>query len=283
VRILVIDDYVEAELAIAHVLQGTGHVVAGARDPRELPRLLASAEPFDLALVDMIFVDCPVTGLGALRTLGELSPATKSVVRCSDDEDNRQLHLLAAFTFFTPLALAPRREGPEAMGPLLDAVERGVTVASGADRYRHHGPPPAPLDELLRNKTDLTIWQELTRFDKRTDIARASYVSASAVDHFIGDMYPVVERLQARFADSFAGSFADSFADSFAGAAGGQHAHNAPLIRLAHFARLHKDFFRDPDLGTLLAERWKSQPRKLSVVSTDIRKVRPPGRRRGSG
>jgi CheY-like chemotaxis protein len=279
VRILVIDDYVEAELAIAHVLQGTGHVVAGARDPRVLSRLLASAEPFDLALVDMIFVDCPVTGLGALRTLGELSPATKSVVRCSDDEENRQLHLLAAFTFFTPLALAPRREGPEAMGPLLDVVERGVTVASGADRYRHHGPPPAPLDELLRNKTDLTIWQELTRFDKRTDIARASYVSASAVDHFIGDMYPVVERLQARFADSFAGSFADSFA----GAAGGQHAHNAPLIRLAHFARLHKDFFRDPDLGTLLAERWKSQPRKLSVVSTDIRKVRPAGRRRGSG
>ena len=170
-RILVIDDYVEAELAVAHVLQGGGHVVAGARDPRDLPSLLATAEPFDLALVDMIFVNCPMTGLGALHILAELSPGTRSVVRCSDDEDNRQLHLLAAFTLFNPLALAPRREGPDAIAPLLDAVQRGAPVASGADRYRHHGPPPAPLDELLRNKTDLTIWQELTRFDKRTDIA----------------------------------------------------------------------------------------------------------------
>jgi len=145
-RILVIDDYVEAELAIAHVLQGSGHVVAGARDPRDLPSLLATAEPFDLALVDMIFVNCPMTGLGALRILAELSPGTRSVVRCSDDEDNRQLHLLAVFTLFNPLALAPRREGPDAIEPLLDAVERGAPVASGADRYRHHGPPPAPLD-----------------------------------------------------------------------------------------------------------------------------------------
>jgi CheY-like chemotaxis protein len=271
-RILVIDDYVEAELAIVHVLQGTPHVVAGVRDPRQLPRVLDQAEPFDLALVDMIFVDCPMTGLGALRLLAEHSQDTQSVVRCSDDEDNRQLHLLAAFTFFAPLALAPRRDGPDAIEPLLDAVERGVPVASGADRYRHHGPPPAPLDELLRNKTDLAIWQELTRFDKRTDIARAAFVSASAVDHFINEMGPVIEKLQARFANTGA-----------AAADGREHAHNAPLIRLAHFARLHKDFFRDPDLDPLLAERWASRRRTLSVASADVRKARPLGRRRVPG
>jgi DNA-binding NarL/FixJ family response regulator len=252
-RILVIDDYVEAELAIAHVLQGTPHVVAGVRDPRQLPRVLAEAEPFDLALVDMIFVDCPMTGLGALRILAEQSPGTRSVVRCSDDEDNRQLHLLAAFTFFAPLALAPRRDGPDAIESLLDAVERGVPVASGADRYRHQGPPPAPLDELLRNRTDLSVWQELTRFDNRIDIARAAFVSASTVDHFKTDMYHVIEKLEARFGRSGATA-----------AGGREHAHNAPLIRLAHFARLHKDFFRDPDLETLLARRWKNLHRELS-------------------
>ena len=272
-RILVIDDYVEAELAIAHVLQGTPHVVAGVRDPRQLPRVLAEAEPFDLALVDMIFVDCPMTGLGALRILAGLSPGTRAVVRCSDDEDNRQLHLLAAFTFFAPLALAPRRDGPDVIEPLLDALERGGPVASGADRYRHDGPPPAPLDELLGKKTDLAIWQELTRFDNRTDIARAAYVSASTVDHFIKEMGPVVETLQARFGRAGA-----------AAAGGRERAHNAPLIRLAHFARLHKDFFRDPDLDPLLAERWEHRPpRQLSEASEGVRKARPLGRRRVPG
>jgi hypothetical protein len=84
-------------------------------------------------------------------------------------------------------------------------------------------------------------------------------------------MYPVAERLQARFADSF-GETADR----------PEHAHNAPLIRLAHFARLHKDFFRDPDLDPLLAERWAGRRRTLSVVSADIRKVRQSRRRDGS-
>jgi CheY-like chemotaxis protein len=271
-RILVIDDYVEAELAIAHVLQGTAHVVAGVRDPRQLPRVLGGAERFDLALVDMIFVDCPMTGLGALRILAERSPGTRSVVRCSDDEDNRQLHLLAAFTFFAPLALAPRRDGPDAIESLLDAIERGGPVPSGADRYRHQGPPPAPLDELLRNETDLAVWRELTRFDNRTDIARAAYVSASTVDHFKTAMYPVVEKLQARFGHSAAGA-----------EGGREHAHNAPLIRLAHFARLHKDFFRDPDVEPLLARRWADRPRELSEASKGVREARPKGRRRVPG
>lgn len=270
-RILVIDDYVEAEMAIAHALQGTGHAVAGARDPRELPNLLASADPFDLAMVDMIFVGCPMTGLGALRILAELSPGTTSVVRSSDDEENRQLHLLAAFSFFSPLALAPRRDGPELVRPLLDAVEQGVPIASGADRYRHQGPPPDPLDELLRNKTDLTIWRELTRFDKRTDIARAAFVSASTVDHFIADMFAVVQRLEARFSGA-----------AVPVASSRQTVHNTPLIRLAHFARLHRDFFRDPDLEALLASRWAGRRRTLSQSSAIVRRARPLGRRRPS-
>ena len=82
-------------------------------------------------------------------------------------------------------------------------------------------------------------------------------------------MYPVADKLQARFADSFAVI-----------AGGQEHAHNTPLIRLAHFARLHKDFFRDPDLDPLLAERWAGRRRTLSVASAEVRRVRPLGRRR---
>ncbi|MGH3203954.1 MAG: hypothetical protein ACRDOA_03015 [Streptosporangiaceae bacterium] len=271
-RILVIDDYVESELAIAYVLRDTDHVVAGARDPVQLPNVIADEEPFDLALVDMIFADCPQTGLGALRALRELSPDTECVVRCADDEENRLLHLLAAFSFFTPLALMPRSENPAAIKPLLDALQRGEAVASSADQYRHYGPPPAPLDMLLRNETDLRIWQELTWFDKRPDIARASFVSSSAVDHFIGAMYPVVEGLQTRFRDAFP--------VSTTGAAQ-EHAHNTPLIRLAHFARVHQGFFRDPDLVALLEGRWGNKTKTLSAASAGVRKARRLGGRRG--
>ena len=200
-RILVIDDVFDAKLAIADVLRDTHHTIAGAYDPDVLPSMLGAAEPFDLALVDMIFAGCARTGLGALRILRDLSPGTKTVVRCSDDEDNRQLHLLAAFSLFDPLALLARRENPNALRPLLEAVERGEPVAGGADRYRHHGPPPAPLDELLRNKTDLAIWRALTRFEKRPDVARAAIVSPSTVDRFIADMYPVTEKLWLTFGD----------------------------------------------------------------------------------
>jgi CheY-like chemotaxis protein len=263
-RILVIDDSVDAEYAIVHALRGTDHVVAGARDPRELPELLASTESFDVALVDMIFGrDCPVSGLGALRILREAAPGVMPVVRWSDEEDNRLLYLLAAFAFFSPLAVVPKREGPEAIAALMVAVARGEPVTGGAERYLGQD----YVDQLLRNPTDLAIWRAMTRFDKRADIARAAFVSASAVDHFIADMYPVTEHLQSRYGDPV-------------DAAGRpEHAHNTPLMRLAQFAKLHMEFFRDPDLDPLLEHRWASRRRSLSAASAQVRKARTVGRR----
>jgi CheY-like chemotaxis protein len=264
-RILVIDDSVDAEYAIVHALRGTDHVVAGARDPRELPELLASTEPFDVALVDMIFGrDCPVSGLGALRILREAAPDVMPVVRWSDEEDNRLLYLLAAFTFFSPLAVVPKREGPDAIAALLAAVARGQPVTAGADRYLGQD----YIDQLLPNPTDLAIWRAMTRFDKRPDIARAAFVSASSVDHFSGEMFPVVEHLREHYGDPAENT-----------ASRPEHAHNSPLLRLAQFATLHMEFFRDPDLDPLLEQRWAGRHRSLSAASTLVRKARSAGRR----
>lgn len=110
-RILVIDDDTDAELAVAAVLRDTGHAVVGARDPGALPGLLAEEAHFDVAMVDMVFRDCAMTGLGALRILQDRSPGTKLIVR-SGDEENRLLYLIAAFSFFGPLAMQSKGENP---------------------------------------------------------------------------------------------------------------------------------------------------------------------------
>ena len=54
-HILVVDDFVLVELALAQVVQGTPHTLTGVRDPRSLPEVLSQEGPFDLALVDINF------------------------------------------------------------------------------------------------------------------------------------------------------------------------------------------------------------------------------------
>ena len=132
-RILVVDDFVLVELALAQVIQGTPHTLVGVRDPRSLPEALAEAEggePFDLALVDINFGPGVPTGLTAMRILQELSPETKIVIESTDEERNRLLFLLASFAFFEPL------------GADVEGLElRGDARADRCGRPRRSGRP----------------------------------------------------------------------------------------------------------------------------------------------
>jgi DNA-binding NarL/FixJ family response regulator len=59
-HILVIDDFVMVEIALAQVLKNTPHTLVGVRDPRNLPEVLGRGIRFDLALVDINFgPGCP--------------------------------------------------------------------------------------------------------------------------------------------------------------------------------------------------------------------------------
>ena len=59
-RILVIDDQLNFEIALRDILKG--HTVTGVRDPTALPRVLAFEEPFDQAIVDLRFPSRPAQG-----------------------------------------------------------------------------------------------------------------------------------------------------------------------------------------------------------------------------
>lgn len=255
-QILVVDDFVLVELALAQVLQGTPHTLTGVRDPRNLPSVLSQGSRYDLALVDINFgPGCP-TGLTAMRILAELSPDTAIVIESTDEERNRLLFLLASFAFFQPVALLPKSSSMAEMRALIDAVTAGTPPAATtttARLIRNAG----CLDELIRGKTDLMLWRALARFDKRGEVARAAHVDERTVDRFTASKSAVVDKIEAEFPEG-AGEPGRPVPPT--GGPGRQRRPN--LVRLARFAQTHSHFFADEAVDVLFAGRWQaSRPR----------------------
>ena len=281
-HILVVDDFVLVELALAQVIQDTPHTLVGVRDPRSLPEVLGQPEPgarFDLALVDIDFgPGCP-TGLTAMRILRDLSPGTKIVIESTDEERNRLLFLLASFAFFEPLALMSKACPAAAMRALIDAIDQGELADPGfAGRDGTHGlasqrhehrlaaqgqQTVSPvqrlirntgcLDELIRNSTDLMLWRALVRFDKRGQVARASHVDERTVDRFTASKSQAVDKIQAVFPEDRPAPEPSQPWDD----ADGRRRH-PNLLRLARFAQTHSHFFADDAIDELFAERWRA-------------------------
>ncbi len=267
-HIIVVDDFVLVELALAQVIQGTGHTLVGVRDPRSLPEALSEGdrgEPFDLALVDIDFGPRAPTGLTAMRILQDLSPATKIVIESTDEERNRLLFLLASFAFFEPLGLLSKASSSAEMRALIDAIERGELAGPGLaqpDGTLSHALSPVQrlvrnagvLDELIRNGTDLMLWRAVVRFDKRGEVARASHVDERTVDRFTAAKSAVVDKIQAEFPE---GASVHLVPPAWDDEPDEQRRHSH-LVRLARFAQTHSHFFGDEALDELFAVRWRS-------------------------
>jgi DNA-binding NarL/FixJ family response regulator len=268
VHILVVDDFVLVELALAQVIQGTGHTLVGVRDPRSLPGALSEGyhgEPFDLALVDINFGPGVPTGLSAMRILHDLSPETKIVIESTDEERNRLLFLLASFAFFEPLGLMSKASSSEEMRALIDAIDSGELAGPGlaqSDGTLSHALSPVQrlvrnaglLDELIRNGTDLMLWRAVVRFDKRGEVARASHVDERTVDRFTAAKSAVVDKIQAEFPE---GTSVHLVRPPWDDEPDEQRRHSN-LVRLARFAQTHSHFFGDEALDELFAARWRS-------------------------
>jgi DNA-binding NarL/FixJ family response regulator len=260
-RILVIDDQLVVEIALRGILQG--HTVIGVRDPAALPRVLAYEEPFDQAVVDLRFPQSASTGLTALAKLRELSPATKTIVTTTDEEENRLLYLLAAFQFFEPRALLAKRADEFVTRAVVEAIGRGEPAPNAdADPYRNAAAMRPPLlDQLVHNQTELGIWQELTRFDKRQEIANAAHVHPRTLDGFTASKCAVIEVVSARFPRLDRAPEPRAAAESPRAHGTGQSAatHGANLIQVIHFARTHMQFFADREVAALLSAHWRSR------------------------
>jgi CheY-like chemotaxis protein len=273
VRILVVDDFVLVELALAQVIQDTPHTLVGVRDPRSLPEVLSQGdqgEPFDLALVDINFGPGVPTGLTAMRILQDLSPDTKIVIESTDEERNRLLFLLASFAFFEPLGLMSKASSTAEMRGLIDAIDRGELAGPGLARPEgtlSYALSPVQrlirnagiLDELIRNGTDLMLWRAVVRFDKRGEVARASHVDERTVDRFIAGKSGVVDKIQAEFPEDASMHLAPPPWEDEPG----EQRRHPNLVRLARFAQTHSHFFSDEAIDGLFAARWQSaRPRQ---------------------
>ena len=274
-HILVVDDFVLVELALAQVIQDTSHTLTGVRDPRSLPEVLGLGTRFDLALVDINFGPGVPTGLAAMSILCDLSPETKIVIESTDEERNRLLFLLASFSFFEPLALMSKAAPAQAMRALIDAVDRGELTGPGfagpngvQDRGRGWTSESlverlirnsGTLDELIRNHTELLLWRALVRFDKRGEVARAAHVDERTVDRFTAGKSQIVDKIEAEFPEGESAPAAPPLREDDPD---GRRRH-PNLVRLARFAQTHSHFFGDEALDELFAERWRSpRPRR---------------------
>jgi DNA-binding NarL/FixJ family response regulator len=254
VRILVIDDYLNVEWALRGMLEG--HTVTGVRDPAALPRMLAHEEPFDEAIVDLRYAQSTSTGLTALATLQRVAPETRTIISTTEEEENRLLYLLAAFQFFAPKALLAKRADAFVTRAVIEAIGRGEPSPSpDADPFRKAATMRPPLlDQVVHSRTELGIWQELARFDKRQEIANAAHVHPRTLDAFTAAKCAAIDVVNAllpqrvRVPEPAAGSAAAEPAT----------AHGANLIRVIHFARIHMQFFADEEVARLLDAYWRA-------------------------
>jgi DNA-binding NarL/FixJ family response regulator len=258
-RILVVDDHLNFELALRGILDG--HTVRGVRDPDTLPSMLAHEEPFDQAVVDLRFPQSSSTGLTALARLRALSPATRTIVTTTDEEENRLLYLLAAFQFFEPKALLAKRATPLVTRAIVEAVGHGEAVPSAAaDPFRDAARMQPPLlDQVVRSQTELGIWQALVRFDKRPEIANAAHVHPRTLDTFTAAKKAVIDIINDRFPQLERGPDPSADREPTAGYRTGRTApaHHNNLIEVIHFARTHLQFFTDAEAAGLLSAHWR--------------------------
>jgi hypothetical protein len=149
---------------------------------------------------------------------------------------------------------------------VVEAIGRGDPSPSpDADPFRRAAALRPPLlDQLVHNRTELGIWQELARFDKRLQIASAAHVHPRTLDVFTAAKGAAIEAVAAHFSRSDRGNEPLAGADTGPGAgpgasAGPGAAHGANLIRVIHFARTHEQFFADQEVAGLLEASWRSR------------------------
>jgi ActR/RegA family two-component response regulator len=134
-RLLIVDDSrLALELLPDAIVRALGWEVATTPRPDDLRQVLDENDPFDIALVDLAFLDSPLNGLDALLTIYEHTPSCRLIVYTQGDSSVAGMLRDAWDAFELATALSK-------MKPIASVLNDLRQVATHGD---------APVDVLLQ-------------------------------------------------------------------------------------------------------------------------------------
>lgn len=251
-RVLVVDDQWIVESAVARALEPPGHDVVGVRSPEQLGALLAADRDFQLAFVDLDYQkESRRSGLAALEECGKAG--VPAAIITSDGEQNRLLHLLAAFEFYpeTLTMLSKNNDAEKDWRDIASAVAYGHHPNPKAShRFRPPRRGPSRINNLVPKAEDLALWRAAATYDRHATIMQATGIKSRTLSKFLEEAAKAVHQLQHDFFD-----VALPQDEPEAGS------RNKPLHVVTGFAHTYARFFSDPDIERLVNEWWGNEGR----------------------
>ncbi|MFI0242976.1 hypothetical protein [Streptomyces sp. NPDC016845] len=251
-RVLVVDDHWIVESAVARALAPAEHEVIGVRSPESLGKLLATDRDFQLALVDLDYQkESRRSGLAALEMCS--TAGVPAAVITSDGEQNRLLHLLAAFEFYPDtLTLLSKSNAEKDWRDIATAVAYGHHPNPKAStRFRPPRRGISWINSLVRQSDELALWRAAASYDRHATIMQATGIRSRALSKFLDRAATAAHRVQHEFFD-----VAPPENQPEAGT------RNKPLQVVTGFAKAYAPFFDDPDVERLVNESWGTGARQ---------------------
>ncbi|MFE9181670.1 hypothetical protein ACFYN5_36285 [Streptomyces sp. NPDC007126] len=251
-RVLVVDDQWIVESAVARALEPPGHDVVGVRSPEQLGALLAADRDFQLAFVDLDYQkESRRSGLAALEECGKAG--VPAAIITSDGEQNRLLHLLAAFEFYpeTLTMLSKNNDAEKDWRDIASAVAYGHHPnPKASQRFRPPRRGASRINKLVPKAEDLALWRAAATYDRHATIMQATGIKSRTLSKFLEEAAKAVHQLQHDFFD-----VALPQDEPEAGS------RNKPLHVVTGFAHTYARFFSDPDIERLVNEWWGNEGR----------------------
>ena len=197
IRLLIVDDSTLAiDLLREAIEDELGWEVVTARSPDELACLLLERDGFDIALVDLSYVNSELNGLDALLALHERSPRCHMVVYTQGDPPLAEILRDAWDAFNLASALSKSTDLPIVLRTLTQVANHGTAPVDPvlqpllpAERSRWRSLEGYGI--LVGHAGHAKLWRALIELDEEPsykDLASHTGLSLSAVSNYRSEM-----------------------------------------------------------------------------------------------
>ena len=196
-RLLVVDDSELARVLLPEaIVRELGWSVATAARPDDLPAVLDADGPFDVAIVDLAFLDTDLNGLDALLLLYERSPATRLVVYTQGDPSVAAMLRDAWDAFDLATAVSKTRSIALVLRDLQDVATAGTAPVDPVlqpllPRERSPWRSVEGYGRLVGHAGHAKLWRALIELDEEPsykDLAEHTGLSLPSVRNYRSEL-----------------------------------------------------------------------------------------------